>query len=67
MQCQVYNKQNNCTVYRIYFITILVTAAIVNKSAPCHKLILFSRKKDRFASFACNYNNEQYIFVFSFL
>lgn len=47
--------------------TILVIAATVHKSAPCHKLILFSRKKDRFDSFACNYNNEQYIFVFSFL
>lgn len=67
MQCQVYNKHNNCTVYRIYFITILVIAAIVNKSAPCHRFILFFRKKDRFASFVCNYNNEQYIFVFSFL
>lgn len=67
MQCQVYNKQTNCTVYRIYFITILVIAAIVNQSTPCHKFILLFRKRDRFASFACNYNNEQYIFIFSFL
>lgn len=67
MQCQLYNKQNNCSVYRIYFITILVIAAIVNKCAPCHKFILLSRKEDRFASFPCNYNNGQYMFVFRFL
>lgn len=46
MQCQVYNKQNNYTVYSIYFITILVIAEIVNKCSPCNKFILFSRRTD---------------------
>lgn len=66
MQCQVYYKQNNCSVCRTYFITILVINAIVNEYVPCHKFILFSRRKDRFASFPRNYNNGKYTFVFRF-